>query len=165
MIIVVFWFDSPDKFGFCCNREYCASSKSNNYYFKINRFEYLRAMIYLPALIEDCGIYLKKENLFRIVYEYFHLNYSIFKVLNGEKVDKILSKYYICFIRHRHLTYSIPNPAFSPLRRKKVSKEYSFVIEVYQNYHKLKKYIFFNYKSQKISSIISSWEPTRKKVH
>lgn len=98
-----------------------------------------RAMTYLPALIEDCGSYLKKENLFRIVHEYLHLNYSKFKVLNGKKVNRIVSKYYIYFIRHRHLIHSIPSPAFSPLRRKEVSKEYrkhlSFVIEMYQNYH------------------------------
>lgn len=96
-----------------------------------------RTMIYLFALIEDCGSNLKKENLFRIVHEYLHLNYAKLKVLNGKKVNKLVSKYYIYFIRHRHLIENIQSPAFSPLRREEVSEEYrkhlSFVIKMYQN--------------------------------
>lgn len=81
-------------------------------------------MVFLEDLIAACGTDLEEDNLFSIVQQHLIKNSRKYKLLRGQELNKIVSKYYIYFLKHRHLINTICPPDYSPLKREEVEEEF-----------------------------------------
>lgn len=94
-----------------------------------------RSMVFLEGLIEECSSYLEEDNLFSIVQQHLLEESSKYRLLRRKELNKIVSKYYLYYLKHRHLINGIRPPDYSPLKTEQVEKEFNLHLEfVAKNY-------------------------------
>ena len=84
-----------------------------------------RTMLFLEGLIEECGSYLEEDNFFSIVHQHLLKESRKYRLLRGKELNKIVSKYFLYYLKHRHLINIICSLNYSPLKREQVEKEFS----------------------------------------
>lgn len=99
---------------------------------------YHRNMKFLTYLLEECGSDVYSSNLFNIIRHHLLLISNKYKLLRGPEQNKIVSKYYIYFIKHRNfINFDDCVLPYSPLKKEEVAKEFQNhldgAIKIYNN--------------------------------
>ena len=88
------------------------------------------SLIYLTALIENCDQDLSKNGLFNNIQKSLLQMSTKYNNIPRRKMNKIVSKYYIYVIKHRHLIPSSNSPGFSPLKKEEVLEEFQKHLDI-----------------------------------
>ena len=81
------------------------------------------SLIYLTGLIENYDQNRSKNGLFNNIQKSLLQISTKYNNIIRRRMNKIISKYYIYVIKHRHLIQNNNSPGFSPLKKEEVLKE------------------------------------------
>lgn len=82
------------------------------------------SLIYLTVIIENCDQDISKNGLFKKIQRSLLQMSTKYNYFPRRRLNKIVSKYYIYVIKHRHLIPFNSSPGFSPLKKEEVLEEF-----------------------------------------
>ena len=86
---------------------------------------------YLTYLVEESGLNPEQENLFKEIYNILCQIVPCFDHKSNVQKNKLVSKYYFYFMKHRHIVKKrISTLLYSPIRRKEVEEEFLKYLEI-----------------------------------